>query len=152
MAAIRKLRGKWQAMVRRKGLAPRSKSFDKRTDAEKWARDRETQVDVAGFVPDTKLAEQTTLAQILARYRDEISPMKRSAKTEAIRINAMPRRDVCRRSTIFTSQIPVDHWHAVIGDPTYADAILNCVVHNAHRINLEGESLRKTKSKPLKES
>lgn len=39
MATISKLRGKWQAMVRRKGLAPRSKSFDKRTDAEKWARD-----------------------------------------------------------------------------------------------------------------
>jgi len=98
MATIRKLRGKWQAMVRRKGLAPRSKSFDKRTDAEKWARDLETQVDVAGFVPDTKLAEQTTLAQILARYRDEISPMKRSASTETIRINAMLRRDVCHRT------------------------------------------------------
>lgn len=98
MATIRKLRGKWQAMVRRKGLAPRSKSFDKRTDAEKWARDLEAQVDVAGFVADTRLAEQTTLGQILSRYRAEITPMKRSAKTEAIRINAMLRRDVCHRT------------------------------------------------------
>jgi len=57
-----------------------------------------------------------------------------------------------RRSTIFTSQIPVDQWHAVIGDPTYADAILDRVVHNAHRIDLEGESLRRTKSRHLKES
>jgi len=98
MATIRKLRDKWQAMVRRKGIAPRCKSFDKKSDAEKWARDLEAQVDVAGYVPDTKIAEQTTLADILTRYRDEISPMKRSAKTEAIRINAMLRRDVCHRT------------------------------------------------------
>jgi len=54
-------------MVRRKGLAPRSKSFDKRTDAEKWARDLEAQVDLASFVADTRLAEQTTLGQIFYR-------------------------------------------------------------------------------------
>ena len=48
-----------------------------------------------------------------------------------------------RRSTILTSQIPVDKWHAVIGDPTYADAILDRLVHNAHRIDLAGDSLRR---------
>jgi DNA replication protein DnaC len=52
-----------------------------------------------------------------------------------------------RRSTIITSQFPVDKWHALIGDPTYADAILDRIVHNAHRIVLTGESLRK-KRKP----
>ena len=98
MATIRKLRGKWQAMVRRKGIAPRSKSFDKKTDAEKWARDLEAQVDAAGYVPDTKIAEQTTLGDILKRYMSEITPMKCSAKTEAIRIKAMLRRDVCHRT------------------------------------------------------
>ena len=48
-----------------------------------------------------------------------------------------------RRSTIITSQVPVDKWHDLIGDPTYADAILDRLVHNAHRIELTGESLRK---------
>lgn len=48
-----------------------------------------------------------------------------------------------RRSTIITSQLPVDKWHDLIGDPTYADAILDRIVHNAHRIELTGESLRK---------
>jgi DNA replication protein DnaC len=48
-----------------------------------------------------------------------------------------------RRSTILTSQVPVDKWHEVIGDPTYADAILDRIVHNAHRIDLTGESLRR---------
>jgi len=98
MATIRKLRGKWQAMVRRKGVAPRCKSFDKKSDAEKWARDLESQVDSCGFLPDTRPAEQTTLGDILKRYRDEVSPMKRSAKTEIIRLNAMLRRDVCHRT------------------------------------------------------
>ena len=51
-----------------------------------------------------------------------------------------------RRSTIITSQIPVDKWHALIGDPTYADAILDRIVHNAHRINLTGHSLRRSRT------
>ena len=48
-----------------------------------------------------------------------------------------------RRSTIITSQIPVDKWHDLIGDPTYADAILDRVVHNAHRLDLSGNSMRR---------
>jgi len=48
-----------------------------------------------------------------------------------------------RASTIVTSQIPVEHWHDVIGDPTLGDAILDRLVHNAHRLQLTGESMRK---------
>ena len=48
-----------------------------------------------------------------------------------------------RRSTILTSQVPVDQWHALIGHPTYADAILDRLIHNAHRIDLSGDSLRR---------
>ena len=51
------------------------------------------------------------------------------------------------RSTVVTSQVPVDHWHEVIGDPTLGDAILDRLVHSAYRINLKGESLRKRYSK-----
>ena len=51
-----------------------------------------------------------------------------------------------RRSTIVTSQIPVDKWHDLIGDPTYADAILDRIVHNAHRIDLTGHSLRRSRA------
>lgn len=48
------------------------------------------------------------------------------------------------RSTIITSQLPIDHWHEYIGDPTLADAILDRLVHSAHQIHLEGkESMRK---------
>lgn len=48
-----------------------------------------------------------------------------------------------RASTIVTSQVPMDTWHDLIGDPTLADAILDRLVHNAHRLELTGESLRK---------
>jgi DNA replication protein DnaC len=57
-----------------------------------------------------------------------------------------------RRSTIVTSQLPIESWHAVIGDPTYADAILDRLVHNAQRLNLSGDSLRRTRSRAFNRS
>src|SRR5258708_5075104 len=57
-----------------------------------------------------------------------------------------------RRSTIITSQLPVESWHAVIGDPTYADAILDRIVHHAQRLNLSCDSLRRTRSKSSNKS
>jgi DNA replication protein DnaC len=51
-----------------------------------------------------------------------------------------------RKSTLITAQLPVAQWHDMIGEPTIADAILDRIVHNAHRINLEGDSMRKRKS------
>ena len=53
-----------------------------------------------------------------------------------------------RGSTIITSQVPVDHWHEVIADPTIADAILDRLVHNAHRLVLRGDSMRKITAQP----
>jgi DNA replication protein DnaC len=48
-----------------------------------------------------------------------------------------------RGATLIASQLPVDRWHNVIGDPTLADAILDRIIHNAHRLQLRGDSLRK---------
>jgi DNA replication protein DnaC len=50
------------------------------------------------------------------------------------------------KSTLFTSQLPAPKWHAYIGDATLADAILDRLLHNAHKLNLRGESMRKVKS------
>lgn len=50
------------------------------------------------------------------------------------------------RSTLITSQFPVEHWHELIGDPTMADAILDRLIHNAYKIQLKGESMRKKKT------
>lgn len=51
------------------------------------------------------------------------------------------------KSTMITSQMPVEHWHELIGDPTLADAILDRLIHNAHRVPLKGDSLRKKGAK-----
>jgi DNA replication protein DnaC len=50
-----------------------------------------------------------------------------------------------RQSTLITSQLPIEQWHAYLGDKTVADAILDRLVHNAHKITLKGESMRKQK-------
>ena len=52
------------------------------------------------------------------------------------------------RSTLITSQLPAEHWHAYLNDPTLADAILDRVLHVAHKVALAGESLRKTGKSP----
>ena len=51
------------------------------------------------------------------------------------------------RSTLITSQLPVKHWHEIINDPTLADAILDRLIHNAYKLVLSGESIRKKQSK-----
>ncbi len=51
------------------------------------------------------------------------------------------------RSTIITSQLPITQWHKAIGDTTLADAILDRILHNSHKLKLKGESLRKAMSK-----
>jgi DNA replication protein DnaC len=66
-------------------------------------------------------------------------------------LTALERRDLLeilddrhgRAATIVTSQLPVDTWHEIIADPTLGDAILDRLVHNAHRLQLNGESMRK---------
>ena len=69
-------------------------------------------------------------------------------------LNDVHRRDLLEvlddrhgmRSTVVTSQLPIEHWHAAIGDTTLADAILDRLVHNAHQLNLKGNSLRKKRT------
>jgi DNA replication protein DnaC len=70
------------------------------------------------------------------------------------RLNPSQRRDLMEivedrsgaRSTLVTSQLPVDAWHAVIDEPTIADATLDRLVHDAYRLDLDGPSMRKLKA------
>lgn len=104
MATIRKLRGRWQAQVRRRGMKPRCKSFNTKIEAEKWARDLEAQVDRFGSAPDTKILESTTLGQLLERYQREVSPLKRGSVQEIQRIDVLRRHDLAYRTMIGLSQ------------------------------------------------
>lgn len=72
-----------------------------------------------------------------------------------LKLSAENRRDLLEvledrhgtRATIATSQLPIEEWHGVIGDPTLADAILDRLVHKAYKISLRGESMRKRQAK-----
>lgn len=87
-----------------------------------------------------------SLAKVDVLILDDWGLMKLSAENRRDLLEVLEDRHGIR-STIATSQLPIDEWHAVIGDPTLADAILDRLVHKAYKINLRGESMRKRKAK-----
>ncbi|MCK5340438.1 MAG: IS21-like element helper ATPase IstB [Desulfobulbaceae bacterium] len=107
----------------------------------------------------TKLFENLSLAKGDGRYLKLLTSF---AKTDLLvlddyglaPLNQEQRHDLLEiledrhglKSTLVTSQLPIKHWHEQIGDPTLADAILDRLVHSAHKIQLEGESMRKKKA------
>jgi DNA replication protein DnaC len=109
-----------------------------------------------------RLLEDLVLAKVDGRYNKLLSALKDKNVLVLDDFGLAPltaenRRDLLeiledryeKSSTIITSQLPVEHWHEMIGDPTIADAILDRVVHNSHKVHLKGESRRKTKAKDL---
>lgn len=90
------------------------------------------------------LLSQLQKTQILIIDDWGLEVLKRAQRTDLLEV-LEDRHD--RGSTIITSQLPTQHWHEVIGDPTLADAILDRLLHNAHKLVLKGESMRKTKAK-----
>jgi integrase len=89
-------RGKfWRVKIRRAGLPAQTRTFDNKTLAQLWARSVETGID-NGVVVDRRLAERTSLAEILERYRREVTPTKRGAADENLRLKAMALRPFAR--------------------------------------------------------
>jgi DNA replication protein DnaC len=89
------------------------------------------------------LLKQLAKADLLVLDDFGLTPMSEQTKRDLLEI-LDDRYD--RRSTLVTSQLPVDQWHAYLNDPTLADAILDRLVHNAYRLTLKGESMRKQKT------
>ena len=108
------------------------------------------------YMRTSKLFEDLSLAKGDGRY---LKLLTSYAKTDLLvlddygllELNQEQRHDLLEiledrhglKSTLVTSQLPVEHWHEQIGDPTLADAILDRLVHSAHKIKLKGESMRK---------
>jgi hypothetical protein len=88
MATIAQRKAGWQVQVRRHGFKPRSKHFKTSADAKSWARTIEAEMD-RGVLVDRSHAEQTTLAEILQRYRKTVTTLKRGKKQEESRINVV---------------------------------------------------------------
>lgn len=98
MATVRKLSsGKWNAQVRRKGHPPISKSFVNQKDANVWVRSIESDMD-KGIYINRSSAENTTFADSLIRYKNEITPSKKGSSRELGRINLWIRNPLSKRS------------------------------------------------------
>lgn len=78
----------WQAKVRRKGYPAQSRTFSYKEDAEKWVRALERELDTDGFI-DRREAEKNTLGEILQRYQREVTPSKKSAAIESVKIDVI---------------------------------------------------------------
>ena len=97
MASIRKHRNRWQVQIRRLGSRAVSKSFTTRKDAEAWARLCEVQIDQKALPQDPRQLQRVTLGELVIRYRDTVTPHKRSAKGETIVLNAFLRHSICSK-------------------------------------------------------
>lgn len=89
--------GWWQAQIRRKGFPEQSRTFEKKVDAEAWARSIENEMDRGMFVPREE-AERTTLFDALGRYLREVTPKKRGAEQEEYRVLAWQRDPLALRT------------------------------------------------------
>ena len=94
MATFRNRHGKWQARVTRKGLIPVSRSFLTLQDAERWARQTETDMDKGAYT-SAILAERTTFREVIERYMREVTPSMLSEQEDLIRLRAICRRPLC---------------------------------------------------------
>jgi len=91
-----------------------------------------------------KLMNKIAKAKVLIIDDFCISPVKESERKDLLEV-IEDRQGLS--STIISTQIPVKNWFEAIGDPTIADAVLDRLIHNAHKIDLKGESMRKLRSR-----
>jgi len=87
-----------------------------------------------------------TLARVTLLILDDWGLAPLTPDQERDLLEVLDDRHGCS-STIVTSQLPVEHWHELIANPTIADAILDRLIHNAHRLILKGDSMRKLAAK-----
>lgn len=103
MATIEKRGPFWRVKIRRAGLPAQTRTFNNRTQAQHWARSVESDLD-KGITVDLRTAQRTSLADILERYRREVTTTKRGAADENLRLQAMAQRPFARvRMSALTS-------------------------------------------------
>jgi len=94
-----------------------------------------------------RIMKKLTKAKVLILDDLGLAPMTAQERRDLLEV-IEDRHGLC--STIVATQLPIESWHDNIRDPTIADAILDRLIHNAHKINLKGESMRKLRSKSSK--
>lgn len=96
MATLRKRNGKWQVQVRRNRQPPVSRTFTLKAEAQAWARQIELHGERADLPTQVAALSGITLSAIIIRYRNEVTPKKRSGKNEAIFLNAFLRNKLAQ--------------------------------------------------------
>ena len=110
MPTIRKRgAGQWQAQVRRHGFPLQTKTFGTRAAADRWAQAVEYEIAQGAFVSRAE-AEQTTLAELLQRYREEVTPVKKGAAAEATRLGAFQRDPLAQRFVATIRSVDIAHY------------------------------------------
>lgn len=107
MASISKRASGWFVQVRRKGYAPEYKTLPTKEAAERWARERESLIDRGEQSVSRRDLKGTTLGDLIRRYMVEVTPSKRSAETERLRLSKMLKAPVCAISLADLSSAPV---------------------------------------------
>ena len=134
MATFRSRHGKWQARIRRKGQAQVVKSFQSKQDAERWARQLESDMD-RGCYTNLVLAERTTFKEVIERYVQEVTNNTRSRKEDTYRLRALARHPIAKLSMTALTPIKVAQYRdgrlklvsngAVIRELSYFSSIIN---------------------------
>lgn len=138
MAAFRKRGTGWQARVRRAGYPDEVKTFPTRAEAERWARSVEGEMDRGEFSDQREVA-RTTLGDLVRRYMVEVTPSKRGAREEVIRLNAMLRNRICELRLAHLAPQEVARYRderlQVCGAATVIRdlAVLSAIVNHARR-------------------
>lgn len=134
MASIRNRNGKWQARITRKGQTTLAKSFHSKQDAEKWARQVETEIDKGSYT-NIALAERTLFQDVIERYVQEVTLKTRSMKEDTYRLKALARHPIAKLNMSGLTPIKVAEYrderlklvsHAsVIRELSYFSSIIN---------------------------
>lgn len=134
MASIRNRNGKWQARITRKGQQPIAKSFLTKQDAERWARQVETEID-KGFYSNLVLADKSLFKDVIERYIQEVTLTTRSMREDTFRLRALARHPISRLKMTALTPIKVAEYRderlqvvsagTVIRELSYFSSIIN---------------------------
>jgi integrase len=134
MATFRNRHGKWQARVQRKGQQPISKSFQSKEDAQRWARQIESEIDKGSYT-NIALAERTLFKDVIERYVQEITLKTRSMREDAYRLRALARHPIANLRMTALTPIKVAEYRderlklvapcSVIRELSYFSSIIN---------------------------
>lgn len=134
MASIRNRNGKWQARITRKGQLPVAKSFQSKEDAQRWARQIESDMD-RGSYTNLVLAERTLFSEVIERYVQQVTLKTRSMREDTYRLRALARHPIASLSMAALTPIKVSEYRderlkvispaTVIRELSYLSSIIN---------------------------